>query len=54
MTIRRVERLVRAAGFEMRSFEAVPVRKFRWLHSRLTREFTTAIMRARFAPTGPA
>jgi SAM-dependent methyltransferase len=46
MTIRRFERLVHASRFRLERLEAVPIRKLKWIHSRLTREFTTAIVRA--------
>jgi SAM-dependent methyltransferase len=47
MTIRRFERLADASGFTVEHLEAVPIRRLGWLHMRLTREFTTAIVRAR-------
>jgi SAM-dependent methyltransferase len=46
MTIARFERLVRGSRFRLERLEAVPIRKLRWAHTRLTREFTTAIVRA--------
>lgn len=52
MTIRRFERLVAASDFEFESFEAVPIRKLRRLHNRLTREFFSSIVRCRLAPRG--
>ncbi|MEZ5856749.1 MAG: class I SAM-dependent methyltransferase [Hyphomicrobiaceae bacterium] len=45
MTIARFERMVSASGLKVASFDPVPIRRLRWLHSRLTREFTTAIVR---------
>ena len=45
MTIGRFERLVEHCGFQFASFEVVPVRKLRWISGRLTREFTTAVVR---------
>jgi SAM-dependent methyltransferase len=47
MTIKRFERMVRRSPFEIESLEAVPIRKLKWLHSKWTREWTTAIVRAR-------
>ena len=47
MTIRRFERLVRASPFAFAELETIPVRRLRFLHSVLTREFTTAIVRCR-------
>ena len=48
MTIRRFEKIVNASRFRVESIEAVPIRKLRPLHNRLTREFFTSIVRARF------
>ena len=46
MTIRRFERLVAASPFRRTStFECVPIRPLRRVYSRLTREWTTAIVR---------
>jgi SAM-dependent methyltransferase len=45
MTIRRFERLVGASDFRLERLETVPIRKLKWFHSPLTREFTTAIVR---------
>lgn len=47
MTIGRFERLVRDSPFALRSLEEVPIRKLARFHGRLTREFTTAIVRAK-------
>jgi SAM-dependent methyltransferase len=47
MTISRFERIVADSPFEFESFEAVPIRKVRRLHNRLTREFFSAIVRCR-------
>jgi SAM-dependent methyltransferase len=47
MTIARFEKLVAASPFELASLETVPIRPLRRLHSRLTREFTTAVVRCR-------
>lgn len=46
MTIRRFERLVAASPLAIVSLECVPIRAMRRVHSRLTREWTTAIVRA--------
>lgn len=50
MTIARFERLVAASRFRIESLEAVPIRPLRRLHNRLTREFTTAIVRVKLTP----
>ena len=47
MTIRRFERIVEAGPFRIERLQTVPIRKLRPLHSRLTRELTTAIVRCR-------
>jgi hypothetical protein len=52
MTISRFERLIAASDFEFQSLEAVPIRKLRRLHNRLTREFFSAIVRCRLVPRG--
>jgi SAM-dependent methyltransferase len=50
MTIREFERLVAASDFEFESFEAVPIRRLRPLHNRLTREFFSSMVRCRLVP----
>ncbi len=47
MTISRFEKTVASSPFEFASLELVPIRKLRSLHSRLTREFFTAVVRCR-------
>jgi SAM-dependent methyltransferase len=47
MTIGRFERMVRKSPFEIELLEEVPIRKLKVLHSKLSREWTTAIVRAR-------
>jgi SAM-dependent methyltransferase len=47
MTIRRFEQLVAASPFRFESFQCVPIRPLRRLHNRLTREWTTSIVRCR-------
>jgi SAM-dependent methyltransferase len=47
MTIARFERLVSASKFRFEALETVPIRALRSLHCRLTREFTTAIVRSK-------
>jgi len=46
ITIGQFERLVAASPLELQSLECTPIRKFRPLHNRLTREFTTSVVRA--------
>lgn len=45
MTIARFERLVAKTRFRVRLLEPVPIRPLRKMHNRLTREFTTAVVR---------
>jgi SAM-dependent methyltransferase len=45
MTIARFERLVKVSRLQMERLEAVPIRAAARFHARLTREFTTAIVR---------
>ncbi|MGH9575187.1 MAG: class I SAM-dependent methyltransferase [Candidatus Acidiferrales bacterium] len=47
MTISRFERLVEQSPFLFESLEAVPIRRFRLLHSRMSQEFTTSIVRCK-------
>jgi len=54
MTIARFEKLVKESPFEFARFEPVPIRKLRWAHNRLTREFTTAVVRAELRLRGSA
>lgn len=50
MTVARFERIVAASDWRFDRFEAVPIRRLRHLHTRLTREFTTATVRCRLVP----
>jgi len=50
MTIRRFRALVRESDFEFEEFKAVPIRRLNFLASRLTEEFTTAIVRCKLVP----
>ena len=47
MTIRRFERMIHRSPFKLELLEAVPIRRLRRFHNRLTREFTTSIVRCR-------
>ena len=47
MTVRRFERLVQKSPFTFASFEAVPIKKLKRVANRLSREFTTSIVRCR-------
>jgi SAM-dependent methyltransferase len=47
MTIGRFEKLVAASPLRSTSLELVPIRQLRHFHNRLTREFTTAVVRCR-------
>lgn len=53
MTIRRFERIVAQSPFELADCEIVPIRKLKRLSNRLTREFTTAIVRCKLIPRSP-
>jgi len=52
MTIRRFERIVAGSPFQFAELDTVPVRKLRSVHNRLTREFTTAVVRCRLVKRG--
>ena len=45
ITVDRFERLVKETPFQIESLECVPIRKLQFLHSPLTREWTTALVR---------
>ena len=47
MTIHKFEKLVAASSFRIATLELVPIRRLRAIHNRLTREFTTALVRCR-------
>jgi len=47
MTIARFERLVRRTKFSIEVLETVPIRMLELVHNRLTREFTTAVVRCK-------
>ena len=47
MTVRRFRQLVQESGYAIESFEAVPIRKLRFIATPWTREFTTAAVRCR-------
>jgi SAM-dependent methyltransferase len=51
MTIGRFERLVRDSPFDLEYLETIPIRRLAPLHGRLTREFTTAVVRAKLVKT---
>jgi len=50
LTIARFERLVAESPWRFASLEVVPIRRLRRLHNRLTREFTTSIVRCQLVP----
>jgi|SRR5579859_3121 len=49
MTIARFEKLVKQSPFVVDFLEAVPIRRLRLLHNRLTREFTTSFVRCKLS-----
>jgi SAM-dependent methyltransferase len=50
MTIRRFQSIVAESDFKFAEFEPVPIRKLEIFANRLTREFTTAIVRCKLVP----
>ena len=50
MTIRRFRKIVAGSDFVAERFDALPIRRLAWLATPLTREFTTACVRAELAP----
>ena len=49
MTIRKFEQLVANSPFQVEELDLVPIRKLKPVHNRLSREFTTALVRCRMA-----
>jgi SAM-dependent methyltransferase len=47
MTVRKFEELIRGSAFRLATLQLVPIKNLRHFHSRVTREFTTAIVRCR-------
>ena len=47
MSIARFERVIESSPLKFAALDILPIRKLRWLHNRLTREFTTAVIRCR-------
>ena len=47
MTVARFESIITESPFKVTSLELVPIKKLRPFHNRLTREFTTSIVRCR-------
>lgn len=54
MTIRRFERIVKNSPFVIKTLETVPIGRLRPIHNRLTREFTTSVVRCRLIKRGRA
>lgn len=50
MTIARFERIIAQSEFEVDELEAVPIRKLRPIANKLTREFTTSVVRCKLVP----
>lgn len=50
MTIRHFESIVAESDFKFAEFEPIPIRKLKPIANRLTREFTTAIVRCKLVP----
>lgn len=47
MTINRFKRIVESSPFMISEFEAVPIRRLKWLAGSLTQEVTTAVVRCK-------
>jgi SAM-dependent methyltransferase len=50
LTVSRFIKIVSQSDFTLENFEPVPIRKLRLLANRLTREFTTAVVRCKLIP----
>jgi SAM-dependent methyltransferase len=46
MSIRKFERLISESPLRIESMRTIPIRKLRWMHCRLTREFLTSVVQA--------
>jgi SAM-dependent methyltransferase len=54
MTISRFQAFVDDSPFTLERFESVPIRRLKCLHTKITREFTTAIVRCKLTKPGPS
>jgi len=50
LTVRQFEKIVAQSEFEFESIEAVPIRKLKPFANKLTREFTTAVVKCKLVP----
>jgi SAM-dependent methyltransferase len=50
LTVRAFENIVAKSEFEFASMEPVPIRKLRLIANRMTREFTTAVVKCKLVP----
>jgi hypothetical protein len=50
LTVSRFIKIVSQSDFTLENFEPVPIRKLRLLANRLTREFTTAVVKCKLIP----
>ncbi len=50
LTVKRFIRIVAQSEFEFDSIQPVPIRKLKFLSNRLTREFTTAVVKCKLVP----
>lgn len=50
LTVRAFENIVAKSEFEFESLEPVPIRKLRFIANRITREFTTAVVKCKLVP----
>ena len=50
LTVRAFEKIVAKSDFEFESMKAVPIRKLRLVANRVTREFTTAVVKCKLVP----
>lgn len=50
LTMRDFENIVAKSEFEFETFQPVPIRKLRFIANRMTREFTTAVVKCKLVP----
>ena len=50
LTVKAFEKIVANSQFEFENMEPVPIRKLRFIANRMTREFTTAVVKCKLVP----
>lgn len=50
LTLKRFEEIIAQSDFEFESYAEVPIRRLKFMANKLTREFTTAVVRCKLVP----